>query len=118
MLSWGSQLVNIPREHKLTSITWIRTTVWGYVDSSYTPHIVKASKDIQQAIVDGTNGGGRSGKGKKEEPLRAYVNYSFGDETESEMYGADKLPKLQTLKNKYDPRGKVSFYAPITPKRK
>ncbi|CAH0000578.1 unnamed protein product [Clonostachys byssicola] len=47
--------------------------------------------------------------------LRTYINYSFGDETEQEIYGSEswRQCRLKTLKKKYDPEGKFSFYAPV-----
>ncbi|KAH8678502.1 putative FAD-dependent oxygenase [Xylariales sp. PMI_506] len=44
-----------------------------------------------------------------------YVNYAYGDEGPSGWYGADdwRQAKLQALKEKYDPNGVFSFYAPI-----
>ncbi|KAI1749587.1 FAD binding domain protein [Xylaria castorea] len=53
------------------------------------------------------------GSGQKE--LYTYVNYAFGDETLKNWYGYDqwRLDRLKSLKQKYDPTGKFSFYAPI-----
>lgn len=47
--------------------------------------------------------------------IRAYVNYAYGDESSLQLYGAEswRQNKLKWLKNKYDPNGKFSFYAPI-----
>ncbi|KAJ5574055.1 FAD-dependent oxygenase [Penicillium hispanicum] len=47
--------------------------------------------------------------------MRAYVNYAYGDESAEALYGSDKWrqSRLRTLKKKYDPAGKFSFYAPI-----
>ncbi|KAK5989605.1 FAD-linked oxidoreductase chyH [Cladobotryum mycophilum] len=47
--------------------------------------------------------------------LRAYVNYSYGDETTQELYGdgQNHQDRLRALKRKYDPHGRFSFYAPI-----
>lgn len=35
--------------------------------------------------------------------LRVYVNYAHGDEKLEQIYGADKLPRLASLKKKWDP---------------
>lgn len=47
--------------------------------------------------------------------IRAYVNYAYGDETTQQLYGSEswRQTRLRSLKNKYDPAGKFSFYAPI-----
>ncbi|KAJ5091128.1 hypothetical protein NUU61_005998 [Penicillium alfredii] len=47
--------------------------------------------------------------------FRAYVNYAHGDETTQQLYGSEKWrqSRLQGLKQKYDPAGKFSFYAPV-----
>ena len=39
-----------------------------------------------------------------------YVNYARGDETPEQVYGASKLPRLQALKEKYDPHGLFNQY--------
>ncbi len=46
--------------------------------------------------------------------MHAYINYAFRDTTE-EMYGDEKWrqQRLRTLKRKYDPHSRFSFYAPI-----
>ncbi|KAJ6187299.1 hypothetical protein N7519_002207 [Penicillium mononematosum] len=46
------------------------------------------------------------------EDIRAYVNYAHGDETLQQLYGSSQ-ERLLALKQKYDPTGKFSFYAPI-----
>jgi hypothetical protein len=47
--------------------------------------------------------------------LRTYVNYAYGDETPQHWYGSEgwRQSRLRALKNKYDPHGRFSFYAPI-----
>lgn len=49
------------------------------------------------------------------EDFRSYVNYSYGDEDDEQLYGSEKWRqcKLQALKKTYDPEEKFSFYAPI-----
>lgn len=53
------------------------------------------------------------GSGRKD--LHAYVNYAFGDEGPEGWYGSEtwRQDRLRALKEKYDPEGKFSFYAPI-----
>ena len=53
--------------------------------------------------------------GSGENSLNTYVNYAFGDETPKAWYGADaaRQSRLRALKKKYDPEGRISFYAPI-----
>lgn len=47
--------------------------------------------------------------------VRAYVNYAYGDEGPKEWYGSEswRQSRLQSLKQKYDPKGMFSFYAPV-----
>lgn len=54
-------------------------------------------------------------RGSGETTLHTYVNYSFGDETAKAWYGAQswRQSKLKALKEKYDPTGRFSFYAPV-----
>ena len=53
------------------------------------------------------NGSGRS-------EMHTYVNYAYGDEDPTEWYGHDqwRQDRLKALKEKYDPLGRFSFYAP------
>jgi FAD/FMN-containing dehydrogenase len=46
----------------------------------------------------------------------SYVNYAHGDEKLESLYGYEpwRLEKLRALKKEYDPKGKFSFYAPIS----
>ncbi|KAI1361510.1 FAD binding domain protein [Xylaria arbuscula] len=54
-------------------------------------------------------------KGSALKEKYTYVNYAFGDETEQNLYGYEewRQKRLKSLKKKYDPRGKFSYYAPI-----
>lgn len=54
-------------------------------------------------------------KGSGQPNKRVYVNYAFGNEGPLQWYGAEtwRQDKLKSLKNKYDPKQKFSFYAPI-----
>lgn len=56
----------------------------------------------------------RDGTGKND--FRAYINYAYGDESLQELYGSEswRQSRLKALKQKYDPTGKFSFYAPIS----
>ncbi|KAI4647672.1 hypothetical protein J4E93_004082 [Alternaria ventricosa] len=55
----------------------------------------------------------REGTGSSE--LHTYVNYAYGNEGPKAWYGHEdwRQKKLKALKKKYDPKGKLSFYAPI-----
>jgi hypothetical protein len=55
----------------------------------------------------------REGTGSEE--LHTYVNYAFGNEGPESWYGYERWrqEKLKALKQKYDPKGKFNFYAPI-----
>ncbi|POS69298.1 hypothetical protein DHEL01_v212307 [Diaporthe helianthi] len=66
---------------------------------------ISVGQEIRDAI--------RAGTGRDE--FHAYVNYAFGTETKQEMYGYERWRqnKLLKLKNKYDPKRRFSFYAPI-----
>ena len=54
-------------------------------------------------------------KASEQPDVQAYVNYAYGDETPQQWYGSEKWrqDRLQALKQKYDPTGKFSFFAPI-----
>ncbi|PGH03423.1 hypothetical protein AJ80_08671 [Polytolypa hystricis UAMH7299] len=74
-------------------------------DSDLDKRAAKLGEQLRQILYEGS--------GRKE--LRAYINYSYGDETLQQWYGNEKWrqDRLQALKRKYDPEGKFSFYAPI-----
>ena len=61
--------------------------------------------DLRQILYEGS---GRS-------EMHTYVNYAFGDETLQNLYGYEqwRQDRLLSLKNKYDPDRKFSFYSPI-----
>lgn len=42
-----------------------------------------------------------------------FVNYARGDEKIEDVYGADKLPRLAQLKQKYDPNNLFAYGHPI-----
>ncbi|KFY33623.1 hypothetical protein V494_07455 [Pseudogymnoascus sp. VKM F-4513 (FW-928)] len=65
----------------------------------------KLGNQIRQALYEGSG----------QTSLNTYVNYAYGDETPKAWYGADqwRQDRLRSLKNKYDPKGRFSFYAPI-----
>ncbi|EFQ34776.1 hypothetical protein CGRA01v4_01721 [Colletotrichum graminicola] len=44
-----------------------------------------------------------------------YLNYAFGNESPKEWYGSEewRQDRLKSLKTKYDPNGRFSFYGPI-----
>ncbi|KAI3324621.1 FAD binding domain protein [Xylariaceae sp. AK1471] len=74
-----------------------------------TPELDKTAADLGESLRQILY----KGSGQKE--LHTYVNYAFGDETEKNRYGYEqwRQARLKTLKQKYDPLGKFSFYAPI-----
>ncbi|KYK60923.1 FAD binding domain protein [Drechmeria coniospora] len=55
----------------------------------------------------------REGSGRKD--LRAYINYAHGSETTQQWYGNEdwRQKELRRLKDRYDPKRRFSFYAPI-----
>ena len=65
----------------------------------------KLGNDLRQILYEGS---GRS-------ELHTYVNYAYGDESLQNMYGYEewRQERLLSLKNKYDPDRKFSFYSPI-----
>ncbi|KAI0198019.1 FAD binding domain protein [Astrocystis sublimbata] len=62
-------------------------------------------KNVRQILYEGS--------GQKD--LYTYVNYAFGDETVENWYGHEpwRQDRLKALKQKYDPLGRFSLYAPI-----
>lgn len=79
---------------------------------TYTP--AETELDDQAAEI-GNNLRGiiRQGSGSGE--LHSYVNYAYGDETPQNWYGYEqwRQDRLKALKNKYDPEGRFSFFAPV-----
>jgi hypothetical protein len=67
--------------------------------------VEKLGQELRNIILEGT--------GSTE--LHSYVNYAYGTEGPESWYGFDSAhqQKLKALKQKYDPKGRFSFYAPI-----
>ena len=67
--------------------------------------VKKLGTQLRDIILGGT--------GSQE--LHTYVNYAYGNEGPEAWYGHEswRQKKLKALKQKYDPKGKFSFYAPI-----
>jgi hypothetical protein len=67
--------------------------------------VEKLGNNLREIISEGT--------GSNE--LHTYVNYAYGTEGPKSWYGYEesRQNRLKTLKQKYDPTGKFSFYAPI-----
>ncbi|KAG6362865.1 hypothetical protein INS49_007960 [Diaporthe citri] len=66
---------------------------------------ISVGQEIRDAIREGTG----------QDEFHAYVNYAFGTETNQEIYGYEqwRQDRLLALKDKYDPKRRFSFYAPI-----
>lgn len=45
--------------------------------------------------------------------FRVYVSYAHGTESLSDMYGAEKLPRLLRLKETWDPKNLFRFNNPL-----
>jgi hypothetical protein len=74
-----------------------------------TPALDKTAADLGESLRQILY----EGSGQKE--LYTYVNYAFGGEAEKNWYGYEqwRQDRLKALKQKYDPLGKFSFYAPV-----
>ena len=46
-------------------------------------------------------------------PHHSYINFAFGDEPLETVYGAN-VPRLQKLKNQYDPTGRFNQFFPLS----
>jgi hypothetical protein len=67
--------------------------------------VEKLGNELREIIREGTGS----------DELHTYVNYAFGTEGPQSWYGYEvsRQNRLKALKEKYDPTGKFSFYAPI-----
>lgn len=71
------------------------------------PSAAEAIKDFGRQVrhlVSGTSG---------YDDMAVYVNYCHGDETLEQRYGADKLPRLRQLKQRWDPANVFRFHSGI-----
>lgn len=73
-------------------------------DPTLDSHAAEYGRKIRQALLDAS-----------EKPLKAYLNYAHGDESQEAIYGYApwRLEKLRMLKRQYDPEGKFNYYNPI-----
>jgi hypothetical protein len=79
--------------------------IYGSTGKEQDKAVEKLGNDLREIIREGT--------GSSE--LHTYVNYAYGKEGPQSWYGYEswRQERLKGLKNKYDPKGKFSFYAPI-----
>ncbi|KAK9369875.1 hypothetical protein V1509DRAFT_638558 [Lipomyces kononenkoae] len=68
-------------------------------------YVAQVGNQIRQILYEGSG----------DSSLHAYVNYAYGDETPLVWYGSEewRQDRLQTLKKKYDPNARFSYYAPV-----
>lgn len=52
-------------------------------------------------------------QGSGKDDLEVYLHFAHGDEGPESWYTSEKLPKLRSLKTKYDPHGLFSYYNPV-----
>ena len=77
--------------------------VMGYTDDS----LANAVNDFATSAVSALNStSGFNG-------LKAYVSYARATEGLDAMYGKNKLPRLLSLKKKWDPQGLFVFNNPL-----
>ncbi|CAI6336693.1 unnamed protein product [Periconia digitata] len=74
-------------------------------DTAQDEAVEKLGNELREMLREGTNC----------EELHTYVNYAYGTEGPESWYGYEpsRQERLKTLKTKYDPTGKFSFYAPV-----
>ncbi|KAK8051166.1 FAD binding domain protein [Apiospora rasikravindrae] len=72
-------------------------------DASQAPALDKFGREVRDLLQRG------SGK----DQLDVYVHFAHGDEGPASWYTAERLPKLVSLKEKYDPTGMFSWYNPV-----
>jgi hypothetical protein len=79
--------------------------IYAPTDAARDAEVKKIGNDVREIL--------RQGTGSSE--LHTYVNYAYGTEGPKSWYGyeSSRQNKLKALKQKYDPKGKFSFYAPI-----
>lgn len=54
-----------------------------------------------------------AGEGETATEAHVYLNYAIGSENLDQIYGSARLPRLQKLKQEYDPQNKFGFYMPL-----
>ncbi|KAF2852097.1 FAD-binding domain-containing protein [Plenodomus tracheiphilus IPT5] len=104
--SWSNQAtVAVPDD--ATAYPWRDATTYGLIifrwDTVGDPVEAAANKvgvELRSEYAE-TSGYG---------DLSVYVNYARGDESLESIYGANKLPKLVSLKAEYDPNNVFRFY--------
>jgi hypothetical protein len=79
--------------------------IYGPTDKARDNAVEKLGNELREIIREGTGC----------EELHTYVNYAYGTEGPESWYGYEtsRQDRLKALKDKYDPKGQFSFYAPI-----
>ena len=72
----------------------------GFADNSVLPTVTEVGQ-TSRSMLQKTSGA---------QDLEVYVNLAHGDEGEVSWYSARKLPRLHSLKQRYDPNGLFSYY--------
>ncbi|KAI1455543.1 hypothetical protein F4805DRAFT_270517 [Annulohypoxylon moriforme] len=104
--SWPIQATVAVSEDS-TAYPWRDTTTYVLIEMNWDgadDPVKETANYVAQKIRSGL--AASSGYGG----LAVYVNYSHGDETLDQMYGASKLNRLIALKRAYDPNNTFRFY--------
>lgn len=74
----------------------------GFTNSSLATAASQVGRDVRSIFIP--KSGAKTGN------IEVYVNYGHGDEGQLGWYTERKLPRLNALKNKYDPNKLFSHY--------
>ncbi|KAJ4303141.1 hypothetical protein N0V90_002033 [Kalmusia sp. IMI 367209] len=104
--TWPNEAV-IAVPDDATAYPWRDATTYGMVEFRWA--------EVGDPVEAAANEMGRELRGDFAETsgygnLTVYVNYALGDESLESIYGANKLPRLASLKAQYDPHNAFGFY--------
>jgi hypothetical protein len=94
-----------------TAYPWRKTVSYGFFEYNLPADVTQQATDTIDVFAQKLRQDLVAGCGNPQGNV--FVNYARGTETPEQIYGKSKLPKLRSLKKKYDPKGLFNHYNPF-----
>ena len=91
-----------------TAYAWRQTVAYGFIEYNLPENVTEEMTTMVDTFAEKHHADLVSGCGNPEGNV--FPNYARGFEKPEQIYGNTKLPKLRSLKKKYDPKGLFNFY--------
>lgn len=91
-----------------TAYAWRKAVAYGFFSFNLPANVSEQMTNTVDQFSEKIRSGLTSGCGNPQGNV--FPNYARGIETPEQVYGKSKLPKLRSLKKKYDPKGLFNKY--------